>query len=96
MGMPLAEFWQGDIYLARVYREAYERKKEVENQKLWLQGLYTFRAVSSAIEIAMWNGKGSKPEGYLKDPIPITKREIEAERQRKIQKTLEWVRKGQE
>ena len=68
---------------------------ESRNYELWLQGLYNFRAVSAALAMAFWNRKGKKPEGYLENPIPITEREKEADKQRRIEKTLEFFRKGQ-
>lgn len=96
MGMSLQEYWEGDIYLTRLYQKLEEIKLEKDNRRLWLQGLYTHIAVASAVGKAMWDGKGQKPKDYLEEPIPITEREKEAAKQRRIQKTLEWVRKGQE
>lgn len=77
-GMTYDEFWHGDPWLAKDYRDAYSRKKEERNQELWLQGLYIYNAVSVAI--AQQIG-GSKTAKYLEEPLrmtPMTKEEEEA------------------
>ena len=77
--------------------EAHDLYVEQKNQELWWNGYYTYTAMTRALEQFSWGmagGKGRRPEGYLEHPVPITDREKEAERQRKIRHTLEWVQKG--
>lgn len=91
-------FWEGAPSLVNVYRKAYDLKRTAQNQELWLQGLYNYQAVSTALaELAYGlNGrKGKKPQGYIDHPLPLTTLEIESEKQKRIQHTLEWFRKGQ-
>lgn len=88
-------FWNAPAWVAASYRDAETFRFEQDNYKMWLQGLYDFKAVSSALAMAFWDKKGQKPEGYLEYPVPITEREKEADKQRRIQKTLEFFRKGQ-
>ena len=94
--MTYKEFWEDDIYLAVTYRECHEIIAARENQKLWLAGLYTFDAVRAAVHGHFWSGKGRKPQPYMDKPIPMTPREIAEDKERKKQKTLEWVKKGQQ
>ena len=95
IGCTYNEFWYGEPWVAASYREAELYRMESRNYDLWLQGLYDFRAVSSALAMAFWNKKGKKPDGYFEYPIPVTDREKEADKQRRIEKTLEFFRKGQ-
>lgn len=62
-----------------------------ENRMLHLQGLYNYRAFGSVLSSAFAE-KGKKGEPYLTYPIPITEVERKAEKQRKIQHTLDVVR----
>lgn len=97
IGVPYEEFWHGDPCKLKFYLRAYEYKQEQENQFAWLCGLYNHKAVSVALDIFSYgmNGKkGKQPGKYLEYPIAITDREKEAEKQRKIKHTLDFVRKG--
>lgn len=96
--MTAQEYWDGDPHLVKGYREAYEYRTEIKNQDFWLQGLYIYNAFSSVIaqfSHSLAGGKGKKPKGYLEYPIAITEREKEAEKQRKIKHTLDFIEKGQ-
>lgn len=95
-GMSYEQFWNGDLYIAEAFREYKELLAERTNQELWLAGLYTFNAVNAAVQGALWNGKGRRPDGYLDRPIPMTEREQREEQERKKKRTLDWVKKGQE
>lgn len=98
IGMPYDLFWDGKPSLVRVYREAHEIKNEIENQKLWVQGLYNYKAFRSVIEsfsYGLGGGKGSQPSEYPSEPIPFTENEKKAAQERNKQRTLEWVRSGQ-
>lgn len=96
--MTCEEYWHDDPYLTVFYREADELRREIKNQDLWLQGLYNYKAFTAVMEsfsYGMSGKKGAKPKGYFDYPIAITEREKEAERQRKIKHTMEFVLKGQ-
>lgn len=98
IGVPYEEFWHGDYCKLKFYLRAWEYKQEQENQRLWLQGLYNYKAFDAGLEefsYGMNGKKGKQPKGYLEYPIAITEREKEAERQRKIKHTQEWFAKGQ-
>lgn len=91
IGMSYDEFWNQDPYLAVYYREAHELKRDEENQKQWWNGMYTFIAVSTALSNIHFDGKKHKPNYYLNEPLrirPKTEEELEAERQRVIERTV--------
>lgn len=91
IGMSYDEFWNQDPYLAVYYREAHEYRRDETNQKLWWDGLYHYIAVSTALSNIHMDGKKHKINQYLEEPLrirPKTEAEIEAEKQRAIDKTV--------
>jgi hypothetical protein len=98
IGVPYHDYWRGDPEQLRHYVQAHELYREQKNQELWMQGLYNSIGFNAAIQLFGWQlggKKGVKPESYPLNPIPITEREREAERQRSIEKTLAWIQAGQ-
>ena len=96
--MTLSEFWDGDPILVKVFREAHVMRNEIDNQKLWIQGLYNYKAFSSVIESVVYSfsgGKGSKPSKYPERPFPLTEDEQKAFVESNKQRTLAWVEQGQ-
>lgn len=49
IGMSSAEYWSGDPLLVRYYRKAYKLKQEQINYNAWLQGMYFYDALSTAL-----------------------------------------------
>ena len=91
IGMSYDEFWNQDPFLAVYYREAHEFKRDEENQKLWLGGLYSFIAISTALSNIHLDGKKHKVNQYLREPIrirPKTDEEIRAEVEANTQRTI--------
>ena len=76
IGMTYEQFWDGDPYLAKYYRQADEMRIERKNQELWLQGMYFYEALCDVSPIlhAMAR-KGTKPNPYSEQPYPITERQ---------------------
>lgn len=89
LGMTYEQYWYGEPWLVKAYREAEIYRRESENYTLWLQGLYFHRAVSASLSQA-FSDKKSQQMTYLDYPIAITKREKEAERERNKQRTIKW------
>ena len=94
--MPADEFWNGDPYMAVIYRDVDLRRREDINANLWLQGVYFFEAVSIAI-CNSFRGKGQKALSYPEKPYRITpltakekKAAKEAERQKAIKSLTAW------
>ena len=95
IGMSSAEYWEGDCSLTRYYRKAYKIKQEEININAWLQGLYVYDAVSTAVHNAL-RGKNSKAREYAKQPYDFNNREkTEFEKAREVeveqQKALAWM-----
>ena len=74
IGMSYAEYWEGDCSLARYYRKAYQIKQEEINNNAWLQGMYIYDAVSTALHNAL-RGKNSKAREYAKQPYNFDNKE---------------------
>lgn len=97
IGMTARQFWEQDVWLAKAYRDANTLSIERRNQELWLQGLYNFNAVSTALGNA-FSGKGKKAHTYIEKPIrltPLTKAEREAEARKEWQRTADYFNRLQ-
>ena len=95
IGMSSAEYWEGDSSLARYYRKAYKMKQEEVNNNAWLQGLYIYDAISTALYNAL-RGKNSQAREYARQPYNFEnkeKSEIEKAKEVEIeqQKALAWM-----
>ena len=78
--MSYEQFWFGDPWIARSYREAYVERRKEENTRDWLQGAYFYNAITTALANA-FRKKGTKTVDYLEEPFrifPLTKEEQEA------------------
>ena len=98
IGMSYADYWAGDPSLARYYRKAYKIKQEEINNTAWLQGLYIYDAVSTALHNALRGmGKNKPPaQTYAKKPYDFKNREkSEAEKAKEVQteqqKAAAWM-----
>lgn len=96
IGMSSAEYWEGDCSLTRYYRKAYKLKQEEFNNNAWLQGMYIYDAVSTAVHNAL-RGKGQRAKEYAKQPysFEINKEKSELEKARRVeieqQKAQAWM-----
>ena len=98
IGMPYELFWNGDPELAKVYRDAHDLRMQQQNQELWAQGLYNFRAFKSVLEtivMGVMGSKGGKPSEYPQEPLPLTEADQKAALERNKKRTLAWVESGQ-
>lgn len=98
IGMSYAEYWEGDSSLTRYFRKAYKIKQEQDNNNAWLQGLYFYDAISTALHNAMRGMGKSKPpaKDYTKQPYDLFKKEkTEAEKAKEVdieqQKAAAWM-----
>ena len=62
--MTAGQFWDEDPWLAEAYREAAEYQAQRKSWEMWLQGVYFFNAVSTALGNA-FRKKGAKPVNYM-------------------------------
>lgn len=98
IGMSFAEYWEGDPKLAQYYRKAYRIKQEEINNNAWLQGMYIYDAVSTALYNALRGMGKSKPpvKDYAKQPYELKNRvKSEEEKAREVQieqeKAAAWM-----
>lgn len=92
IGMSYEQYWERDAWLARDYREAHDFKRSMRNQELWLGGMYIYEVMSDLAPLyrPLSDGKGLKP--YREYPIPITPKEVEAEKERQYKKKIVSMR----
>ena len=92
IGMSLAEYWEGSPHLVKYYRQAHRMKREEENQRLWLQGLYFHDALNASLS-NLFKKKGSKAVRYMAQPLeifPKTEEEKEKEAIKERQKAVDY------
>ena len=98
IGMSYAEYWEGDPKLAQYYRKAYHIKQEEINNNAWLQGLYIYDAVSTALYNSLRGmGKTKQPaKDYAKQPYDLNNKiKSEAEKAKEVEleqeKAAAWM-----
>ena len=69
--MSYDEFWTCEPERYVVYRKAYELNRKRRNEDLWLQGLYNFKAISTAISNVHLDGKHHELNKYFEKPIEL-------------------------
>lgn len=90
IGMTYDQFWHGDVWLAKVYRDAQEIREQRENIAAWRSGIYMVSALNATVG-NMFMKKGSKPAKYMSRPLPLTykdKKAQELEQQREAQERI--------
>lgn len=102
IGMTYEQYWNADPYLTIYYRKAHRIKMEEQNQLMWMQGAYNYRAFEAVIGMfsyGLGGKKGRKPEGYIKKPLdifgkdeekPPTQSEIDKTRKSVIDRLNQW------
>lgn len=98
IGMSYAEYWEGDPILTQYYRKAYQIKQEEINNNAWLQGMYIYDAISTALHNALRGmGKNKPPaKDYAKQPYEFkNKVKTEAEKTKEVEieqeKAAAWM-----
>lgn len=84
--MTYEQFWCGEPWLVKAYREADEMRTDRMNYEKWLQGLYIYQCIGALQPILNPFSKKHKADEYMKEPIIITERA-------RNQKTLEEGKK---
>lgn len=85
-GMTYEQFWDGDIFAHRMYREAHKLRVKEQNTLMHIQATYFYEALCDAS--SLFRGmKPAKPQAFRKEPYDlfpddIAKRAEEEERQR--------------
>lgn len=75
IGMTSAEYWEGDNDLPKAYRKAFKLRQENKNYEAWLNGMYVYDAVVSAM--SHLSEKKSNHKNYAEKPYDFTPRKEE-------------------
>lgn len=69
-GMSYDEYWYGDAYLVKFYRDSYKLKLKAEDRHMWTQGMYIYEALCDVSPILhAFSKKGTKPLPYRDKPL---------------------------
>ena len=85
-GMSFEEYWYGDPYLAKFYREAYKLKMRYDDVFMWKQGMYIYEALCDVSPILhAFSKKGAKPLQYRSRPMSEELKENQTEKEKEIE-----------
>ena len=90
-GMTYSQFWDEEPELAIAYRKSYEISLKQRNTEMWLNGVYTKKALESTI-VNMFKKKGEEPFEYPKEPLPITEKEAKEMEERMAKERFERMK----
>jgi len=89
-GMTYEQFWYGDPWMARAYKEMHNLKRKERNEEMWVNGMYQL----SALSVALHNAFDKNKINYMKEPLnifPKSEAEKEAEKRDERQKLIDWL-----
>lgn len=92
-GMSYDDFWYGDAFMVKFYREAHKLKLEQADENNWMIGMYVYEAIMDCSPVLhAFSKKGTKPLPYAEKPFLLDKlhsiekteeeKEIETENER--------------
>ena len=84
IGMTYNQFWLESPYLAISYRNAHRLRNEQKNEEMYIQGLYTFEAITTAMSNLHFDGKHHKFNTFRDKPFEIYEKD-EAEKEREAE-----------
>lgn len=97
IGMTEEQYWDRDSTLVIAYRKAEELRKERVNQEMWLNGMYVYDAIARLSPILRaFAKKGTKPQPYVEEPYPITRKNVEEAEERKARLKAEKAKRFME
>ena len=88
-GMTYEQYWDGDMDMTIAYREVLDRRREWQNQMLWLQGLYFYNALTAVMPALSIKSKDTSIKPYLEEPIAVTARAVRAKQEKKEKERFE-------
>lgn len=93
MGVSYEQFWNGDVEIAKMARQAYELKMDEQNQFAWLQGMYVYNAVAALAPALKAFAKG-KAQPYPQEPYGFAEREkvLSGQKEEKKKESAEDMR----
>ena len=74
--MTYEQYWEGDSWLVKYYRRAYELRREEINWQAWLHGMYIYEAIADISPILHpFARKGTRAKKYADKPYEFKKPE---------------------
>lgn len=84
-GMSFDEYWYGDAYLVKFYRDAYKLKIRYDDVFMWKQGMYIYEALCDVSPILhAFSKKGTKPLQYRSKPMSEEIKQINTEKEKEV------------
>lgn len=80
-GMTSEEYWDGDCYLAEVYRKKYRISCHIEESRQYALYCYLWDAVNKGLS-NMNRKRGTQPQKAMENPIPLIELDAEEKRQK--------------
>ncbi len=91
--MTWEQFWRDDAGMVRAYRKAQRIRNKRENQQMWMQGLYYYKALLCVSPILHAFAKaGTRPEPYMEEPFPLDAAEVREREEAKRKEAAERFR----
>lgn len=82
-GMSYDEYWYGEPYRAKFYREAYELQMKRKDEEFWIQGMYIYDALCCVSPVLhAFSKSGTKPLPYPKQPYMAQMKKVESEKEK--------------
>lgn len=72
-GMSYDEYWNGDIYIVKFYRESHKLKLEQQDENNWMIGMYVYEAIIDCSPVLHPFSKSKKPLPYADKPFLMDK-----------------------
>ena len=86
-GMSYDEYWYGDCYKAKYYRESYEIQIKHKDEQFWMQGMYIYDALCRVSPILhAFSKSGTKPLPYPTKPYTLMSEEAKTEEDKEREK----------
>lgn len=92
MGMSYDDYWNGDPYMAKYYREAHKQRVKNENSMLYLQAQYFYEVMGCMASLYDPFGKRRKAEKFRDRPYDLFPEDVEATREREERERYESMR----
>ena len=74
IAMTSEQYWYGDPLMVRAFYKAEKIRRELSDEKAWLQGIYFKLAIESSVGNA-FRAKGATPEQYPEVPMLTAERQ---------------------
>lgn len=87
-GMTYDEYWYGEPYRAKFYRECYELQFKKKDEECWMQGMYIYDALCRVSPILhAFSKSGTKPLPYPEKPymLELAKETSEQEKEKQAE-----------